>query len=95
VTELYTLADEEVSLSSETLCHYLEVAEARTKAKRGGLQDSPEPGVRKRRRSSTPPEELVSDDEATFRVQEEHTANKAELDDLSYKASSMSSEEGP
>ena len=60
VAESHMLAGEEVSLSSETLCRYLEKAEARTKAKLSGLQTPPRPGFRKRKLSSTPPEELSS-----------------------------------
>jgi hypothetical protein len=67
------------------------MAEARAEAERRGLKDRAE--TRKRRRSSTPPEQLASQDEALFRAQEERVAKRVELDDSSYKASSQSSQE--
>ena len=41
-----------------------------------------------------PPQQIASYDESTFHAQEEHIVRKAELDDSSYKASSLPSEEG-
>ncbi|TKA49809.1 hypothetical protein B0A49_13400 [Cryomyces minteri] len=91
VGESYALADEVISLSSDTLCRHLMAAEARLQAEERGLEDLPRPGLRKRRRSSTPPEQMASDDEAIFRTQEENVAKRVARDDSSYKASSQSS----
>jgi hypothetical protein len=57
------------------LYHCLEIAESCTKAH--GATDLRT--VLSRKRSSTPPEELASDDEATLCVQKVHTASKTEL----------------
>jgi hypothetical protein len=89
-----TLTGMKVSLSSETLCHYLKLAEICTETECDGLQDSRKPWVRKRRRPTTPTEGLASRDEAAFRMREERTEAEAERADSSYQASSSSSE-GP
>lgn len=52
-----------------------------------GLVRSTIPWVRKRRRDSTPPEQLDSDREGRFAEQEQRAAKKAMIDDGSYKAS--------
>ena len=45
--------------------------------------------MRKRRRDSTPPEQLDLDRERGFAEEEQRAAKKAMWDDVSYKASSL------
>jgi hypothetical protein len=57
-----------------------------------GLVRSFTPWVKKRRRDSTPPEQLDSDREGRFAEEEQRVAKKAMMDDGSYKASSSDAE---
>jgi hypothetical protein len=52
-----------------------------------------DPSVRKRRRDSTPPEELKRNDEKRFRTDEKRAEDQATKDDSSYKAGSTSEPE--
>lgn len=52
-----------------------------------GLVRSSKPWASKRRRESTPPEQLKTDREDRFAKEEERLAKKAMMDDGSYKAS--------
>jgi len=81
---------EAIHISAETLFTFLERAEVKaTRVKQGeGLTRSTKPWVRKRRRDSTPPEQLMSDREGRFAEEEQRAAKKAMTDDVSYKASS-------
>ena len=69
---------------------------AETKARRlklgEGVVRSDIPWVRKQRRDSTPPEQLDSDREGRFAEQEQRAAEKAMMDNDSYKASSSEPE---
>ena len=47
-----------------------------------------EPGTRKRRRESTPPEELDDEDERRFQASEAQAEGRAEQDDSSYDGGS-------
>lgn len=68
--------DQELTISSEQLCDYLAAAEAKTR-KLGSLgQHVIAPGVKKRKRSETPPEEITADDEARYTEREERTAKR-------------------
>ncbi|KAG9246897.1 hypothetical protein BJ878DRAFT_532941 [Calycina marina] len=80
----------DIQISAEQLFAFLERAEAKAKrVKNGeGLVRSVKPWVRKRRRDSTPPEQIASDREGRFAEQEQREAKKAMKDDVSYKASS-------
>jgi len=81
---------EDVHISAEQLFAYLERAEAKAKRVKDGegLMRSTKPWVRKRRRDSTPPEQLDSDRERRFTEQEQRAAEKVMRDDVSYKATS-------
>jgi len=57
-----------------------------------GLVRSSKPWVKKRRRDSTPPEQLDSDREDRFAKEEQRVAKKAMMDDGSYKTSSSDAE---
>ncbi|KAJ9633686.1 CTP synthase ura7 [Coniosporium tulheliwenetii] len=61
---------------------------AMKEAEKSGIEEPMPPGLRTKRGMSTPPEELSTDDEATFRADEEHAIKRIELDDSSYHASS-------
>ena len=65
------LSDQQVSLSSELLCKYLDDGEALEKAWSSGFTNSLKPGVQKRRRAETPPEELASSNKAAFQLQKD------------------------
>jgi len=73
-------------ISSVSLCAYLQDAElCDSKIKqRAGVSQALKSGVRKRRRSRTPPEHLNADDEHRFQEDEYRTAKRAERGDLSY-----------
>lgn len=88
ISGAHSLDNEVVTISSNTFCRYLELAESRSVAEEEGLEDSPP--VRKRRRLRTPPDQLNSEDEAVFLAQEEGTDTKAIRDDSSFKAPSSS-----
>jgi hypothetical protein len=76
------------------LYSFLERAETKArKLKLGeGVVTSDTPWVKKRRRDSTPPEQLDTDREGRFVKQEQRAAKKAMVDDVSYKASSSEAE---
>jgi len=57
-----------------------------------GLVRNSTPWTRKRRRVSTPPEELDSDRESRFEKEEQRAIKKATMDDVSYKTSSSEAE---
>ena len=73
---------------------FLERAETKARrVKQGeGLVMSTMPWRRKRRRDSTPPEQLDSDREGMLAEQERRVIQKAMMDDNSYKATSSESE---
>jgi hypothetical protein len=49
------------------------------------------PGIKKRKRSETPPEEITSNDEARYVEQEERAAKRIAEDDLDYESLSIGS----
>jgi hypothetical protein len=57
-----------------------------------GVVTNDTPWVKKRRRDSTPSEQLDTDREGRFVEQEQRVAKKAMMDDVSYKASSSEAE---
>jgi hypothetical protein len=73
---------------------FLKRSEAKVRrVKQGeGLARSTKPWVRKRRRDSTPPEQLGSDREGRFAEEEQRATKRAIQDDGSYKASSSEAE---
>ena len=77
--------DGEVFLSTQQLCRYLAAAEDKTQGKRTLVKHSILPGVKKRKRSETPPERMASDDETKYVEQEERAAKRMADNDLDYK----------
>ena len=57
-----------------------------------GLVRSSTPWAKKRHRDSTLPEQLNSDRQGRFAEQEQRTAKKAMIDNVSYKTSSSEAE---
>ncbi|KFY05437.1 hypothetical protein V491_09128 [Pseudogymnoascus sp. VKM F-3775] len=86
----FTDLTQSIHISAESLFQFLERAEAKARRlkQKEGLVRSTKPWVRKRRRDSTPPEQLDSDREGIYAEQEQRAAKKAMKDDGSYKASS-------
>lgn len=71
-------------MSSQQLCHHLAAAEDRVQ-RRGTLAKHPfPPGIKKRKRSRTPPERMTSDDEAKYLEQEQRASKRIEDDDPDY-----------
>src|SRR4051794_12355265 len=68
--------DTELVISTKQLCEYLDAAE--TMLNRSELlgEHALAPGVRKRKRLGTPPEEIASGDEAKYVEQEERAAKR-------------------
>ncbi|MCJ1386747.1 hypothetical protein MMC17_009873 [Xylographa soralifera] len=78
--------NEEIVLSTQHLCRYLATAEDNTRGQRALLvRHSILPGVKKRKRSETPPEMMASDDEAKYVEQEQRAAKRMESDDADYE----------
>jgi hypothetical protein len=80
------LGDEgrELVISTRQLCEYLDAAETMV----GGVEllgeHSLHPGIKKRKRSETPPEEINSGDEARYVEQEERAAKRIAEGDSDY-----------
>ncbi|KAI1667407.1 hypothetical protein L13192_08116 [Pyrenophora tritici-repentis] len=59
--------DEEIHISSQQLCQFLDAAERRVRLQSGLLtRNIIPPSITKRRRSETPPEEIGSEDEVRY-----------------------------
>lgn len=82
--------DHEIAISSRQLCRYLAEAEARAIAppQEARSRHRIRPGLIKRKRSETPPEDILSGDEAGYLEQEDKAAKRAALDDADFKPSS-------
>lgn len=74
----------EILLSTHQLCQYLDAAEDKIPGQRILVKHSILPGVKKCKRSETPPEKLASDDEAKY-ADEARAAKRVEEDDHDYK----------
>jgi len=83
--------DREILLSTQQLCQYLAAAEDKIRGQRALVKHSILRGVKKRKRSETPPERLASDDEAKYAEQELRAAKRMEKDDQDYEHTSMRS----
>ncbi|KAI9764422.1 MAG: hypothetical protein M1840_008445 [Geoglossum simile] len=81
--------DREIFVSAQQLCQYLTSAENWIRRRGTLAEESIPPGVKKRKRSRTPPEEMASDDEAKYVEQEQKVAKCMSDDDL--EQTSMSS----
>lgn len=74
----------DVVVSAHQLCEYLDAAE--TMAGRQDLlgEHAIAPGLKKRKRSETPPDQITSSDEASYVEQEERATKRVEEDDSDY-----------
>ncbi|KAL9618293.1 MAG: hypothetical protein Q9160_007004 [Pyrenula sp. 1 TL-2023] len=75
----------EISITDVQLCQYLAAAEDAFKERKDRVDDSLPPGVKKRKRSETPPEAITSDTEAWYARQEEKEEDRVEQDDPDYE----------
>ena len=75
-------------MSTQELCQYLTTAEDKIQGRRALVKHSILPGVKKRKRSETPPERMASDDEARHAGQEERAAKRIADDDPDYEDTS-------
>jgi hypothetical protein len=89
----------EISISSSELCRYLSMGETWLDRLKEAETNEHEvilpPGIRKRRRIGTPPEELRLEDEHQFQTEEHDAIKQQELVDSSFSATSSFSETGP
>jgi hypothetical protein len=83
--------DRELVVSSEQLCQYLAAAENKVWQTESLGKHSIGPGVKKRKRFPTPPEEITSSDEARYVGREERAAKRMADDDPDYEDTSMRS----
>ena len=88
MTNALAIPDASISIPSDKLCQLLKQA-TYMHSERHMEKDILQPQVRKRRRETTPEEELASDDEAWFQLQEEQAEETAFQDDGPYKESSQ------
>jgi hypothetical protein len=73
-------------VSAEQLCRYLAAAETKMqRIESGSLSKDSLAGLKKRKRSETPPEKIASDDEAKYVEQEERADKRMEDDDPDYE----------
>lgn len=83
--------DQELVVSSQQLCEYLNAAETMV----GGMESLGEHSIpsrlKKRKRSETPPDQITSGDEARYVEQEERAAKRMADDDSDYKDASIKS----
>ena len=79
-----------ISISSLGLCVYLDYAEAAqsTICQEKGKDDPLEANVKKRKRATTPPEELEPEREAEFQEEEQRAYKRTMRDGSDYSASS-------
>lgn len=78
-------------MSAQQLCQSLGEAELRTQGRKLLGKHTVPVGMRKRKRSKTPEEEIASGDEARFLKQEQKAAKRAAIDDLDYETTSTES----
>ncbi|KAI9853397.1 MAG: hypothetical protein M1813_002235 [Trichoglossum hirsutum] len=90
-TDVVRGGDREILLSTQQLCQYLTAAEDKVRRRGTLAKNSLPPGVKKRKRSRTPPERMASDDEAKYAEQERKAAKRISDDDPDYEHTSMSS----
>jgi hypothetical protein len=77
--------DQELAVSTQQLCDILRAAEVNIRRTESLSQDPVPSGVKKRKRSETPPEDLASGDEARFIHLEERAAKRMAENDPDYK----------
>jgi hypothetical protein len=66
----------ELVVSTQQLCEYLDAAETMAGRSESLGEHSIGPGIKKRKRSETPPEEITSGDESRYVAQEERAAKR-------------------
>jgi hypothetical protein len=78
-----------ISIPSQSLCAYLDRAEAAqsTISQGEGENDPLEANVKKRKRATTPPEELMPEHEAKFQEEEQRASKRTIRDDSDYPGS--------
>jgi len=74
----------EIRISGQQLCQFLAAAECKVQQAGSLGKHSVAPGIKKRKRPETPPEEIASGDEARFMEQERKVAKRMEAQDFSY-----------
>ncbi|KAL5406973.1 hypothetical protein PMIN04_011852 [Paraphaeosphaeria minitans] len=77
--------DQELVISAQQLCKFLNAAEVNVHQRESLSKDPIPHGVKKRKRSETPPEEIASGDEARYVEQEERAAKRIADDDPDYE----------
>ncbi|KAF2466100.1 uncharacterized protein BDR25DRAFT_336652 [Lindgomyces ingoldianus] len=77
--------DRELNISARQLCKFLNAAEVKVRQKGSLSKDLLPVGVKKRKRSETPPEEIASTDEARYVEQEERAAKRIAEGDSDYE----------
>lgn len=82
--------DRELVVSAQQLCQYLAAAEGKVRLRSLG-KHSIAPGIKKRKRPETPPDQITSDDEARYVEQEERVAKRIAGDDPDYENLSIKS----
>lgn len=78
-------------MSARQLCQHLAQAESRAQGRELLVKHTLPSGVRKRKRSETPEEEIASCDEARFLEQEQKAAKRAAINDPDYETTSTES----
>ncbi|KAL9616344.1 MAG: hypothetical protein Q9160_008787 [Pyrenula sp. 1 TL-2023] len=79
------VGDREMSISTGQLCQYLAAAERQMQGQGSSVKRHLPPGAKKRKRSETPAEEIIFNDEAWYAEHEERDAKRAEVDDYDYE----------
>ena len=78
-------------VSAQQLCQYLTAAETKVRQLGSLGKHSMAPGLKKRKRSETPPDHIASGDEARYADQEERALKRMADDDPEYENTSMRS----
>jgi hypothetical protein len=77
--------DRELDISAQQLCEFLNAAEVKVRQKGSLSRDLLPVGVKKRKRSETPSEEIASADEARYVEQEERATKRIAEGDSDYE----------
>ncbi|ORY01189.1 hypothetical protein BCR34DRAFT_575120 [Clohesyomyces aquaticus] len=83
--------DLELVISTQQLCEYLHTSETRVARLESLGRPLIAPGLKKRKRSETPPDQITSGDEAQFAEQEQRAAKRVAQEDSDYEVSSFKS----
>jgi hypothetical protein len=76
---------QEIIVSTQQLCQYLDAAEDKIRKQRILVKHSIPVGIKKRKRSETPPEKIVPDDEAKYTRLEQRAAKRIADSDPDYE----------